>query len=226
MKILGGEGGLGGNGGERGLGRSCGGDTPWSWGGKGGAGAKGSSGVHGTIRVSTRSGDGVIKSDVGFHDIDVLKPPSRECYQLMYTFNTFEFEDGDGVPHSISLNVDDTLSLFDARHLGLAPLPTMLSLTKVDNLRECEGNCEDDDDCADNLKCFKRTSDVSSPVPGCTKGGPMDKPDFNYCYNPLMMKVVDELVYRIEDKCTDRALVSAGSLLGKSYVENHFTLPC
>ena len=226
MKILGGEGGLGGNGGPEGKGRSCGGPEPWSWGGKGGAGAKGSSGVHGTIRVSTRSGDGVIKSDVGFHDIDVLKPPSRECYQLMYTFNTFEFEDGDGVPHSISLNVDDTLSLFDARHLGLAPLPTMLSLTKVDNLRECEGNCEDDDDCADNLKCFKRTSDVSSPVPGCTKGGPMDKPDFNYCYNPVQTNVVDGLDYRIEDKCTDRALVSAGSLLGKSYVENHFTLPC
>ena len=43
----------------------------------------------------------------------------------------------------------------------------------------------------------------------------MDKPDFNYCYNPVQMNIVDELSYRIEDKCTNRALVSAGSLLGK-----------
>jgi len=287
------------------------------------------------------------------------KPPSRECYKLMYTFNTFEFEDGDGVPHSISLNVGNTMSLLDARSLGLAPLPTMRShisssasskfekvsfedtgdqnglvdktfthsfagdvgykvvltgwthtrkyhkgylrntqgigravvkgldpsssydfriyqyatsyagtnsysvqgramgstTTSTDSnptatgtttsnnkgeidfmfnriahhvalsglslklnmplLSECEGNCKEDKDCVDNLKCFKRTADVTSPVPGCTRGGPMDKPDFNYCYNPVPTNVVDELSFRIEDQCTNRALVSTGSLLGK-----------
>ena len=370
LEIAGGSGGSGGSGGLGGWGIGCGLNT--RHGGKGGNGKNGESGLAGTIRVSTGSGDGAIKSDVGSHDIDVLyKPDSRECYTLMYIFNTFEFEDGDGVPHSTSLNVDDTLSLFDARSLGLAPLPTMrsrkgsdslfqfqtvsfegtgnlngivhktyehsftgdsgykvsltgwthtrtyhkgylrntegfgqalvknldlstcykyriyqfasswgwtnqnpysvngvskgvttssndpnnyltaegmttsnkkgeinflfqrvrnnphhhhvalskLGLKKVYSgaclLSECEGNCKEDKDCVDNLKCFKRTADLTSPVPGCTKGGPMDKPDFNYCYNPVQMNIVDELSYRIEDKCTNRALVSAGSLLGK-----------
>jgi hypothetical protein len=360
LKIAGGSGGSGGIGGEGGpCSHGCS-YSPDPHGGHGGDGKGGSSGLPGTIIVRTSSGDDVVKSDVGYHEIDLLyKPRSRECYKLMYTFNTFEFEDGDGVPHSISLNVGNTMSLLDARSLGLAPLPTMRShisssasskfekvsfedtgdqnglvdktfthsfagdvgykvvltgwthtrkyhkgylrntqgigravvkgldpsssydfriyqyatsyagtnsysvqgramgstTTSTDSnptatgtttsnnkgeidfmfyriahhvalsglslklnmplLSECEGNCKEDKDCVDNLKCFKRTADVTSPVPGCTRGGPMDKPDFNYCYNPVPTNVVDELSFRIEDQCTNRALVSTGSLLGK-----------
>ena len=89
LKIAGGSGGSGGSGGLGGWGIGCGLNT--RHGGKGGNGMGGSSGVAGTVRVSTGSGDGALKSDVGSHDIDVLyKPDSRECYKLMYTFNTFE----------------------------------------------------------------------------------------------------------------------------------------
>ena len=73
LKIAGGSGGSGGSGGLGGWGIGCGLNT--RHGGKGGNGKNGESGLAGTIRVSTGRGDGVIKSDVGSHDIDVLYFP-------------------------------------------------------------------------------------------------------------------------------------------------------
>ena len=46
------------------------------------------------------------------------------------------------------------------------------------NCDECEGNCDDDSDCAGNLKCWKREHSHSN-VPGCATGGAG-----NYCYKP------------------------------------------
>ena len=47
-------------------------------------------------------------------------------------------------------------------------------------LGECEGDCDQDDDCASGLKCFQRSG--LTPVPGCLGSGVRD---IDYCYNPL-----------------------------------------
>ena len=43
-------------------------------------------------------------------------------------------------------------------------------------LQLCEGDCDDDGDCAGGLKCFQRTG--LTPVPGCSGSG---KTDYDYC---------------------------------------------
>ena len=50
----------------------------------------------------------------------------------------------------------------------------------INPCNRCEGNCADDDDCAGNLKCWKREHSHST-VPGCDTGGEAKK---NYCYEP------------------------------------------
>lgn len=47
------------------------------------------------------------------------------------------------------------------------------------NCDECEGDCASDDQCAGNLKCWKREHSHSN-VPGCATGGGTK----NYCYKP------------------------------------------
>jgi hypothetical protein len=44
-------------------------------------------------------------------------------------------------------------------------------------LQLCEGDCDNDGDCADGLKCFQRTG--LTPVPGCSGSG---KIDYDYCF--------------------------------------------
>jgi uncharacterized surface protein with fasciclin (FAS1) repeats len=47
----------------------------------------------------------------------------------------------------------------------------------------CEGDCDSDDDCADDLVCFKRRRRSFKRVPGCL-GGRSDKSGTDYCVNP------------------------------------------
>ena len=48
-------------------------------------------------------------------------------------------------------------------------------------LNECEGDCDDDEDCEGNLVCFQRDNEE---VPGCS-GNPGKKHD--YCINPDLL---------------------------------------
>eukprot|EP00521_Asterionellopsis_glacialis_P013403 CAMPEP_0195309330 /NCGR_PEP_ID=MMETSP0707-20130614/38686_1 /TAXON_ID=33640 /ORGANISM="Asterionellopsis glacialis, Strain CCMP134" /LENGTH=236 /DNA_ID=CAMNT_0040373627 /DNA_START=150 /DNA_END=857 /DNA_ORIENTATION=- len=49
-------------------------------------------------------------------------------------------------------------------------------------LFECAGDCDSDDDCADNLRCFHRSANVkNAPVPGCNSMTGLTGMD--YCYD-------------------------------------------
>ena len=48
-------------------------------------------------------------------------------------------------------------------------------------LNECEGDCDDDNECADGLVCYLR--DANEEVPGCT-GGKSDNSRTDYCIRP------------------------------------------
>ena len=48
---------------------------------------------------------------------------------------------------------------------------------------KCEGDCDSDDDCEGDLKCFQRSD--SGPVPGCAgNGGSLDMNKQDICYDP------------------------------------------
>ena len=49
----------------------------------------------------------------------------------------------------------------------------------------CEGDCDQDSDCAGELKCFIRSEGVNKgkPVPGCENGGSGDISTYDYCYS-------------------------------------------
>jgi len=53
--------------------------------------------------------------------------------------------------------------------------------------QECEGDCDNDDQCATGLKCFQRNN--GEKVPGCKKGGKGDRSDYDYCYDPTNILV-------------------------------------
>lgn len=59
----------------------------------------------------------------------------------------------------------------------------------------CEGDCDSDDDCAGALTCFQRDSPglfgSRTLVPGCAAGGAGDISDFDYCYDPSIVLLVD-----------------------------------
>ena len=70
-----------------------------------------------------------------------------------------------------------------------APVPTHSSLKYIGNdweplnrfpLGECEGDCDEDGDCAGDLICFERKTDGYKPVPGCL-GGEDDSSGTDYC---------------------------------------------
>ena len=68
---------------------------------------------------------------------------------------------------------------------GMFPLKTLNIIAtnpdcKINACNRCEGNCANDDQCAGNLKCWKRSYSHST-VPGCATGGEATK---NYCYEP------------------------------------------
>jgi len=47
-------------------------------------------------------------------------------------------------------------------------------------LGECQGDCDNDDECQDGLICMQRSGD--EPVPGCSGG----TTGWDYCYNPII----------------------------------------
>ena len=48
-------------------------------------------------------------------------------------------------------------------------------------MKECQGDCDIDDDCEGSLLCFQR--DGNTAVPGC-QGGENEANDYDYCYDP------------------------------------------
>ena len=58
----------------------------------------------------------------------------------------------------------------ELKDFGFTPLESQLPL------QVCEGDCDDDSDCASGLKCFQRNG--LSPVPGCSGSGTFDQ---DYC---------------------------------------------
>jgi hypothetical protein len=55
--------------------------------------------------------------------------------------------------------------------------------TKTEPCGQCQGDCDSDDDCADGLRCFQRSSS-STLVPGCDAGGSGDVAQYDYCFVP------------------------------------------
>lgn len=49
-------------------------------------------------------------------------------------------------------------------------------------LQKCQGDCDDDSECAGSLECFQRNPGDSRKIPGC-KGTPLTG-DTDYCYDP------------------------------------------
>lgn len=49
-------------------------------------------------------------------------------------------------------------------------------------LERCRGDCDNDDECKDDLVCYQRNSD--DPVPGCIDNGGVDGVDF--CSEPIV----------------------------------------
>ena len=47
----------------------------------------------------------------------------------------------------------------------------------------CQGNCEEANDCLNNMLCFQRDSS-NALVPGCASGGDGDITSYGYCYEP------------------------------------------
>ena len=60
---------------------------------------------------------------------------------------------------------------------------TALGTNTTATLERCQGDCDNDDDCADGLKCYQRESSDNVP-PGCEAGGSGDIWDYDYCYDP------------------------------------------
>jgi len=50
-------------------------------------------------------------------------------------------------------------------------------------MNACEGDCDDDSDCAGDLECFKRGIRSHEPVPGCEGRGSGGE---DYCYDPSL----------------------------------------
>jgi len=54
----------------------------------------------------------------------------------------------------------------------------------IDNLGECEGDCDLDDDCTGNLECWQRSSAYPAIPPGCSGYPPGGALEYDFCYDP------------------------------------------
>jgi len=112
---------------------------------------------------------------------------------------------GQAVPGCSPGGDDDNTSDFCYREMSLAPTkspaptrsptkspsvgPSIWTTPKLMFVRNpprsplgvCEGDCDDDDECEGNLKCFQRERRFQ-PVPGCEMGGDDDN-ESDYCYS-------------------------------------------
>lgn len=82
---------------------------------------------------------------------------------------------------------------------------------KAHGLGKCEGDCDDNSDCADGLKCYLRDSLEDVP-PGCQDGGDGDISTHNYCYDP-------------DGWCVRGHVEVAWPTPGSNIVEHHKTAP-
>ena len=55
-------------------------------------------------------------------------------------------------------------------------------LSNNGRMRECEGDCDRDSNCASGLKCFQRND--KRAITGCNSGGSGDVNGWDYCYIP------------------------------------------
>ena len=76
-------------------------------------------------------------------------------------------------------------------HIGLDPINTDEDGCGSDGCSECEGDCNDDSQCAGDLECFHRTSSDDT-VPGCSTtftgyylddSDPSNYNNWDYCYD-------------------------------------------
>mmetsp|Transcript_23744 Transcript_23744/g.49499 ORF Transcript_23744/g.49499 Transcript_23744/m.49499 type:complete len:1140 (-) Transcript_23744:263-3682(-) len=59
----------------------------------------------------------------------------------------------------------------------------------------CAGDCDLNQDCLDNFRCFKRADGETNQVPGCAVGGTGDIPGADYCYDPSVVIPTPAPVY-------------------------------
>jgi hypothetical protein len=82
--------------------------------------------------------------------------------------------------------------------------PNLLTLSNCKNkgnCGRCEGDCNNDDDCADGLSCFIRNSGTFSakiPVPGCDDN-PEEYTSKDFCYETSLAPCADEDGFRDHD---------------------------
>ena len=58
--------------------------------------------------------------------------------------------------------------------------------------QECQGDCDNDDDCAGILNCYHRNKGDRKSVPGCS-GGETDRSRTDYCVEPDFFEVTTDL---------------------------------
>ena len=74
-------------------------------------------------------------------------------------------------------------SVYKAKLLEEAPIPVVnKGGNPSETLNECEGDCDEDDDCAKDLRCWARYNWDSPVPPGCS-GTAYDE-SYDYCYDP------------------------------------------
>eukprot|EP00928_Gymnodinium_smaydae_P022592 TRINITY_DN18926_c0_g1_i1.p1 TRINITY_DN18926_c0_g1~~TRINITY_DN18926_c0_g1_i1.p1 ORF type:complete len:1602 (-),score=183.61 TRINITY_DN18926_c0_g1_i1:53-4360(-) len=81
------------------------------------------------------------------------------------------------------------------------PLNDTLGMRGAPNMSTCVGDCDDDSDCADGLKCFQRSEDER--VPGCTGTGVRA---WDYCYNESVEEVRSDVMPYMADWDNDGAV--------------------
>jgi len=112
-------------------------------------------------------------------DSDAQCKEGLSCYQRT-GFDTVPGCDGAGTKDHDYCMKDDTKYPRELSDKGVDP---------TDSMERCTGDCDKDDDCAGNLKCFQRNG--FTPVPHCLGTG---APDWDYCYDSKEPELQDVAV--------------------------------
>lgn len=78
------------------------------------------------------------------------------------------------------------------------------------NGRKCEGDCDDDSDCAGDLICFHREKKEFKDVPGCL-GGDEDGSRTDYCVDPADVANLSAFYTQDEIYTATESIPSAGA---------------
>jgi hypothetical protein len=90
------------------------------------------------------------------------------------------------------------------KNKGLNPVASWFG-----NLKECQGDCDNNGHCKGNLKCFQRNG--KHPVPGCHGSG---NRNWDYCYDPVKQAQRVQMQHDYT-ALRDYGHTPAGSILGK-----------